>query len=681
MSFSDLQSFVRALEGAGELRRISTPVDPELEITEIYDRVIKREGPALLFENVRGSDFPLLINALGSPARIELALGRPPEQIGAALLQLAAAANPPSPRRLWQLRSTVRDVLRMRTRRARRAPCQEIVEEPDLTRLPVQTCWPDDGGPFITWGMAFTRDPVNGERNVGLYRVQVFDERTAGIHWQLHKGGGFHYVRAENLDQPLEMAVVIGADPALLLASVTALPEGMDEVAFSGLLRRMPCRMVKCKTIDMEVPANAEIVLEGIVPPGERRLEGPFGDHFGHYSHAAPFPVFHVRAMTRRKNPIYMSATVGKPPQEDKHIGNAVQETVGPLIKLIHPEVNELWAYYETGFHNLLVVSMDRRYFKESVRTALGLMGTGQLALTKCCVLVNGDVDVRDFSAVLAEIRENFDPAHDFLLMPKVPQDTLDFTSYSMNLGSKMILDATSGFLPTLHGTPGADRDAILASIGDAVDLRGLLEDPELGEHFRSSLDGAGSPDGEGGETPEGSSVPAGSGPQSEGRIPDPRQLDDRITDSVVLDDCLMVVKVAEVETGSEDAVGSERAGSSEAAVGTGTAANAGPVARTGREVVEKLVQEPLGTVRIVAVVSQDVPLDDHDLLLWGIFTRFDCARDVIFTRVERRNAWTTCHGTMGIDATFKPGYPEPLVMSEEIITRVDRRWAEYGID
>jgi 4-hydroxy-3-polyprenylbenzoate decarboxylase len=647
MSFSDLQSFVRALEGAGELRRISVPVDPQLEITEVYDRIIKREGPALLFENVIGSDFPLLINALGSPARIELALGRPPEQIGAALLELAAAANPPSPRRLWQLRGTVRDVLGMRTRRPSRmrgAPCQEVVEKPDLSRLPVQTCWPGDGGPFITWGMAFTRDPVNGERNVGLYRVQVFDERTAGIHWQLHKGGGFHYVRAENLDRPLEMAVVIGADPALLLAAVTALPEGMDEVAFSGLLRRMPCRMVKCKTIDMEVPANAEIVLEGVVPPGERRLEGPFGDHFGHYSHAAPFPVFHVLKMTRRHQPIYMSATVGKPPQEDKHIGNAVQETVGPLIKLIHPEVNELWAYHETGFHNLLVVSMERRYFKESVRTALGLMGTGQLALTKCCVLVDGDVDVKDFAAVLRQIRENFDPSRDFLLLPKVPQDTLDFTSYSMNLGSKMILDATSGFLPTLHGTPGADRDAVLAAIGDAVDLRGLLEDegPEGGAAAAVG-------------TRSGSATGSTSGSAAgTAAIPDPCELDDRITESVVLDDCLMVVKVADQPPSA----------------GSG-----------GREVVEKLVQSPLGSVRIVAAVSEDIPLNDPELLLWGLFTRFDCARDIIFTRIDRRSAWTTCHGIMGIDATFKPGYPEPLEMSEDIVARVDRRWAEYGLD
>jgi 4-hydroxy-3-polyprenylbenzoate decarboxylase len=339
-----------------------------------------------------------------------------------------------------------------------------------------------------------------------------------------------------------------------------------------------------------------------------------------------------------------MSATVGKPPEEDKYIGNAVQETVGPLIKLIHPEVNDLRAYYETGFHNLLVVSMERRYFKESVRTALGLMGTGQLALTKCCVLVNGDVDVRNFSAVLQQIRENFDPSRDFLLLPRVPQDTLDFTSYSMNLGSKMILDATSGFLPTLHGAPGADRDAVLAAIGDAVDLRGLLEeeDPEAGSAKSTSP----LPDSARGSAP-------GSG-AGRAPIPDPRELDDRVTESIVMDECLMVVKVADPPN---------RDGS------------------VGREVVEKLVHSPLGSVRIVAAVSQDVPLDNHELVLWGIFTRFDCARDIVFTRVDYREAWATCHGIMGIDATFKPGYPEPLEMSEDIVARVDRRWAEYGID
>ncbi|MFQ5744138.1 MAG: menaquinone biosynthesis decarboxylase [Acidobacteriota bacterium] len=615
MAFVDLQSYVRALESMGQLRRIRVEVDAALEITEIYDRVIKREGPALLFENVRGADYPLLINPLGSPARIELALGRPASEIGASLLELAQAASPPSPHRLWQQRRTIRQLLGMRTRRVRRAPVQQIIEKPDLSRLPLQTCWPEDGGPFITFGLVITRDPQTGERNVGVYRMHVFDAETTGMHWQIHKGGGFHYVRAENLERPLQVAVVIGADPCLLLAAVTALPEGMDEIAFSGLLRRAPCRMVECRTLDLEVPADAEIVLEGVVPAGERRSEGPFGDHFGHYSHAAPFPVFHVQCLTRRRRPIYLSATVGKPPQEDKHIGNAVQEMVGPLIKLIHPEIEQMWAYFETGFHNLLVVSMNERYYKEAVRTALALMGTGQLSLTKCAILVDGNIPVRDFAAVLRQIREHFDPARDFLLLPGVPQDTLDFTSYRMNLGSKMVLDATSGTRATLHGRPGADIEAVREAAAGAIPE----PDPDMPHR------------------------PATAG----GPVPDPRQLDRRISDYRVLEDALMVVRVE-----SE-----------------------------GRQVVERLVQAPLGPVRLVAAVSPDVPLDDRDLLLWGIFTRFDCARDVLFTRVEHRGPWTTCHGVLGIDATFKPGYPEPLVMDEEVVHKVDRRWPEYGID
>jgi 4-hydroxy-3-polyprenylbenzoate decarboxylase len=623
MPFHDLQSFVAALEQAGELRRIAVEVDPRLEIAEIYDRVVKREGPALLFEKVRGAAFPLLINPLGSPRRIELALGRHPGEIGAALLELAAAAQPPQPRRLWQQRGTIREVLwSMRARRVRRAPVHEVVEAADLSRLPVQTCWPGDGGPFITFGLVITKDPESGERNVGVYRLHVYDSKTTGMHWQIHKGGGFHYNKAERLGVPLEVAVVIGADPYLLMAAITALPEGMDEIAFSGLLRRAPCKLVRCKSIDLEVPAEAEIVLEGVVPPLERRREGPFGDHFGHYSHAADFPVFHVRTLTRRRRPLYLSATVGKPPQEDKHLGNAVQESVGPLIKLIHPEIADLWAYFETGFHNLLVMSMDARYYKESMRTALALMGTGQLSLTKCGVLVDGGVNVRDFDAVLRAIRDNFDPAADFLLLPGVPQDTLDFTSFKMNLGSKMVLDATSGPAPTLHGTPGADAAAVAAAAGG--------EPPGLGEGFGGLV--VAEDEGRG-------ATPAAA--------LDPVALDRRIVGHALLQDCLLVVQVE----------------------------------GDGRSVVEKLVQAPLGPVRIVAVVSPDVPLDDRDLLLWGIFTRFDCARDVVFTSVRHRGPWTTCHGVLGIDATFKPGYPAPLEMSPEVVATVDRRWGEYGID
>ncbi len=654
MPYNDLQSFARALESAGELRRIDALVDPYLEIAEIYDRVIKREGPALLFKNVRGSDYPLLINCLGSSRRVELALGRHPGEIGASLLDLAAAAQPPQPRRLWRQRTTIRDVLwGMRARRVRRAPVQQVVEEPDLSRLPVQTCWPKDGGPFITFGLVITKDPETRERNVGVYRVQVYDSKTAGVHWQIHKGGGFHYNKAERLGVPLEVAVVIGADPYLLIAAITALPEGMDEIAFSGLMRRAPCKVVRCKTIDLEVPAEAEIVLEGVVPPAERRLEGPFGDHFGHYSHAADFPVFHVKCVTRRRKPVYLSATVGKPPQEDKHLGNAVQQMVGPLIKLIHPEVKDLWAYYETGFHNLLVMSMDERYYKESMRTALALMGTGQLSLTKCGVLVDGGVDVSDFDAVLRAIRDNFDPAGDFLLLPGVPQDTLDFTSFRMNLGSKMVLDATSGAKRTLHGTPGADADAVATAAGGTIPsiegaFSGLVVPNALESAAGLSTSTAAPTARPVNEHLGGEAMGAGGGAQQTGGAQEsPRDIDARILAHVVLQDCLLVVQV-------------------EAA---------------GREVVERLVQAPLGPVKLVAAVSPDVPLDNRDLLLWGIFTRFDCARDIVFTRVERRGAWTTCHGVMGIDATFKPGYPEPLEMDPDIVEKVDRRWAEYGID
>lgn len=637
VAYHDLQSFVRDLEAAGELRRIGVAVDPRLEITEIYDRVVKREGPALLFERVEGSEFPLLINPLGSPGRVELALGRPPEQIGEALLELAEAAQPPQPRRLWSMRGAIKDVLLgMRSRRVRRAPVHEVEEEPRLSRWPVQTCWPGDGGPFITFGVVITRDPVTGERNVGVYRMHVYDERHTGMHWQLHKGGGFHYDRAERLGRPLEVAVAIGVDPCLLISAVAALPEGMDEISFAGLLRRSATRMVPCKTVDIEVPASAEIVLEGVVPPEKRREEGPFGDHFGHYSHAAPFPVFEVRRVTRRHRPLYLSATVGKPPQEDKHIGNAVQHIVGPLIKVIHPEIRDLWAYFEAGFHNLLAISMDSRYYKEAVRTALGLMGTGQLTLTKVGILVDADVDVRDFRALLRAIRDNFEPSRDFLLLPRVPQDTLDFTSYTMNLGSKMVLDATSGASDRLHGRPGADLAAVRRAAGDHPPA---LEE-ELLELVRGGEGGGGATGDSGGP---GRRNDSGAG----GASIDPRAVDDRVRRFRVLEDCLLVVQVE----------------------------------GDGREVVERLVSADTGPIKIVAAVSEDVPLDDRDLLVWGIFTRFDCARDVVFTRVEHRGPWTTCHGVMGIDATFKPGYPEPLTMDPEVVGRVDRRWGEYGIE
>jgi len=589
---SDLQTFLTLLEREGQLARVRVEVDPELEITEIAARVVKEAGPALLFERIAGSDVPLAINLLGNDTRIELALGRSPQEVGAELKRLIEAVMPPRPKKLLDEWRTVGRVLAMPPRRVsawpvgrRRAVCQEVIEEPvDLGRLPIMKCWPKDAGRFLTCGMVLTHDPETDVRNLGLYRMQVVGSDRVLMHWQIQKGGGFHYWKAEQQGKALAVAIVIGGDPLLYLASVAPLPEGVDELAFAGFLRGRRVPLVCGRTKLTAVPAEAEIVLEGIVPPDERMPEGPFGDHFGHYSHPAPFPVMWVHTVTRRANPVYLSAVVGKPPQEDRYVGNAVQEMLLPMIRLIHPELKDLWAYYEAGFHSLAVASVDERFGKEGMKTALGLLGTGQMALTKCLVLVDADVDARDFSAVLRAIREHFDPSKDFLLLPGVPFDTLDFTSFTLNLGSKMVLDATR------QGGPSAAA-TVLVTEAQACSLH------------------------------------------------------PRIRHARLLDSTLLAVQVA----------------------------------GEGRDVVAALVASPaLAAVKLIAAVSPDVDLGDRESLLWGLFTRFDPARDVIFSTTELRGAWAVPRGCLGIDATFKPGYPEPIVMDPAIIKRVDERWHQY---
>src|SRR5262245_11227558 len=442
--FRTLTDFLAHLESRGDLKRVRREVDRAFEVTEIACREARAEGPALLFENVRGSAFPLAVNVLAARRRIEWALGRTPASVGAELEEILHAVPPRRLSALWRLRGSAARVLAMGPRRVTAGPAQAVAAGVDLTPLPNLQLWPGDGGRFVTFGLVLTEHPETHGRNLGIYRMHVYDERTTGMHWQIGKGGGFHHHRAETRGEPLEVAVAVGADPATLLASVAPLPEGIDELAFAGFLRGAPTRLARARTLAMRVPADAEFVLEGVVRPGERRQEGPFGDHFGHYSHAAPFPVFHLQAVTHRRRPVYQASVVGKPPQEDKFMGEAVQEFFAGVLRVIHPEVRSLWAYFEAGFHNLLVVSVGNRFAKEAMKTALGLMGTGQLSLTKAIVLVDEDVDPRDRAAVFGAIARNFDPAEDFLLMPRVPLDTLDFTSYTMNLGSKMVLDAQS---------------------------------------------------------------------------------------------------------------------------------------------------------------------------------------------------------------------------------------------
>jgi UbiD family decarboxylase len=579
MPFDDLQQFVQHLQQTGQLKRIRAEVDPELEVTEISQRVLREHGPALLFERPKGSSTPLLMNLFGTMERVRAALGREPAEIGHELVEAAQRVNPPSLKGIWETRSVIRRALSSRPSTVRSARCQEVVEDPDLLSLPVLKCWPGDAGRFITYGMVLTHHPRTDRRNLGLYRLQVFGKGSTGMHWQSMKGGRGHYWEAEQENRDLEVAVVIGADPILMMAAILPLPEDVDEIGFAGFLRGKGVPMVRGKTIHAMVPANAEIVLEGVVPAGERRLEGPFGDHFGHYSEAAEFPVFHVRKVTRRKNAIYAATVVGKPPQEDKFLGIAAGEMIGPLIKLINPNIVGTCAYVGAGFHNLLVVSLKERHPKEVLKTAMSLLGTGQLSLTKVMILVRAEVDPSDFRAVLREMWKRFDPEDHMWLLPFAPLDTLDFTSFKMHVGSKLVIDAA----------------------GEEV-----------------------------AKTPPPSSI-------------DPRQYDARIRDYRLLDGGFLVIVVRE----------------------------------NPRDIVSKLVHAPLG-VRFVVAVSEDVRLDDDENLQWGIFTRFDPARDMFFTEQSFAGARPVYRGIVGIDATWKPGYPEPLVMDESIVKLVDRRWSEY---
>ncbi len=592
-----LRDFLAVLERSGELHRTSVPIDPHLELTEVSTRALREGKPALLVEHPANSRYPLVVNHYSSARRIELALGRHPDQIGGELIHFLERAVPPTLRTLLDNKAMLGRFLNSRPSRAAQARSQEEAHTPDLDALPIQVCWPDDGGRFITYGQVHTYDPRDGKRNIGLYRMHVFDKETTGMHWQIQKGGGFHYFQAERLNQDLEIAVAIGTSPALLFATIAALPEGIDEAMFAGFLQNERVAYKRGKTIAIDVPADAEFVLEGVVPACERRMEGPFGDHFGHYSAASEFPVFHLRAMTHRRNPIYPAIVVGKPPMEDKFLGDATQQILGPLAKLIHKEVTNLWAYYEAGFHNLLVVAIDQRYQKEAVKAALGLMGTDQLSLTKCIVTVPMETDARDWHAVVRAIRENFDPHHDFIMIPKVPLDTLDFTSYRMNLGSKMIIDATRK----------AGRETA-AKEPARVDLSRV------------------------------------------------RELDRRILDAVVVDDTLLLVKMD----------------------GTLTAAGELASPTPGMALVRKLVaMEGLSGLRMAAVVSEDVDIHDKESYIWGVFTRFDCERDVLFTESTLHGISPVYRGLMGIDATWKPGYPKPLVMPDEIVRRVDEKWAK----
>lgn len=448
-TFTNLGEFVAFLDKQGELRRIQTPVSAHLEITEITDRVSKsrEHNYALLFENVRGYDMPVLINAMGSERRMAWALGV--EDLEELRRRLGKVARPDIPRGFLEAIhkvSELSEVVRYRPRTVDEAPCQDIViqgEEVNLTRLPVLTCWPDDGGPYITLPMVISRDPQRGSRNVGMYRLQVYDKNTIGMHWQIHKGGAEHQrVALEKGQQRLEVAVAIGCDPATIYAGSAPLPPGIDEIMFAGWLRRERVDMVKCKTIDLEVPAQSEIVLEGWVDPAEQRLEGPFGDHTGFYSLADMYPVMHVQAITMRRKPIYATTIVGKPPQEDYWLGKATERLFLPLIQLVVPEVVDYTMPAAGVFHNLVVVSIKKRYPGQARKVMYAMWGLMLLSLSKYIWVVDEDVNIHNMDEVLFHVTSNTDPSRDVVIV-EGPLDALDHAANHFAYGAKMGIDAT----------------------------------------------------------------------------------------------------------------------------------------------------------------------------------------------------------------------------------------------
>ncbi len=443
--FKDLREFIHFLENKGQLRRVTVPVDAELEITEIVDRICKRNGPALLFEQVKGYDIPVVINLFGSLERMSWALGVPKlDIIAQRMAELLSLSLPEGFLGKLSLLNRLREIGRFAPKTVRKAPCQEVViaQKPSLDFLPILKCWPQDGGRFITLPLVITKNPSTGQQNMGIYRLQKYDHRTTGMHWHIHHDGARNYRQSQKLGRNLEVAVVLGGDPATIYAASAPLPPGFDELLLAGFLRKAPVEVVRCKTVDLVVPAHAEIILEGYVDATEKRLEGPFGDHTGFYSPAQDYPVFHLTCITYRKNPIYPATVVGRPPMEDVFLGKATERIFLPLLQMQVPEIVDLHLPLEGVFHNCAIVSIRKSYPGEARKVMSALWGLGQLALTKVIIVVDEDVDVQNLSQVAWKVFNNIDPERDFLFI-KGPVDVLDHASSVCGYGSKVGIDAT----------------------------------------------------------------------------------------------------------------------------------------------------------------------------------------------------------------------------------------------
>ena len=474
MQYKDLRDFLAQLEALGELKRIRTEVDPKLEMTEICDRILKAQGPAVLFEHPKGHTMPVLGNLFGTPKRVALGMGQESvealREVGKLLAYLKEPDPPKGLKDAWDKLPVLKQVLNMAPKELSSAPCQEIVWEgsdADLSRIPVQTCWPGDAAPLITWGLTVTRGPNKTRQNLGIYRQQVIGPNKVIMRWLAHRGGAldFREFSLQNPGKPYPLAVALGADPATILGAVTPVPDSLSEYQFAGLLRGAKTEVVKCIGNDLQVPASAEIVLEGAIHPGETALEGPYGDHTGYYNEQETFPVFTIDRITMRRNPIYHSTYTGKPPDEPAILGVALNEVFVPLLQKQFPEITDFYLPPEGCSYRMAVVSMKKQYAGHSKRVMFGIWSfLRQFMYTKFIIVTDDDINVRDWKEVIWAITTRVDPVRDTLLVENTPIDYLDFASPISGLGGKMGLDATNKFPGETNrewGTPIVMDEAI----------------------------------------------------------------------------------------------------------------------------------------------------------------------------------------------------------------------------
>lgn len=454
MKYKDLRDFLAQLEQRGELKRVKTEIDPRLEMTEICDRLLKQAGPAVLFERPTQHTIPVLGNLFGTPERVALGMGQSSvaalREVGKLLAYLKEPDPPKGLRDAWDKLPVLKQVLNMAPKQVSRAPCQEVVWEGqavDLNRLPIQTCWPDDAGPLITWGLTVTRGPHKARQNLGIYRQQVIAPNKVIMRWLAHRGGAldFRDFCMRHPGKPYPVAVALGADPATILGAVTPVPDSLSEYQFAGLLRGARTEVTQCLTHDLQVPASAEIVLEGYIHPGETAVEGPFGDHTGYYNEQETFPVFTVERMTMRRDPIYHSTYTGKPPDEPAILGVALNEVFVPLLQRQFTEIVDFYLPPEGCSYRLAVVSMKKQYAGHAKRVMFGVWSfLRQFMYTKFIIVTDDDIDIRDWKEVIWAITTRVDPARDTLIVENTPIDYLDFASPVSGLGGKMGLDATN---------------------------------------------------------------------------------------------------------------------------------------------------------------------------------------------------------------------------------------------